>query len=280
MPGIHRTASFRGLKQHGRTVLAAAQDFVFPPACVYCAKPLAGSRRAGKPTGTRHICGTCRLALAGQGGPACLRCGAPVGPNVRIDAGCIHCRDDRFAFAAVAALGVYAGPLKSACLAAKESGGGALMAALGELLWERHRELISGWNAECILPVPHHWMTRLWTGQLPPVVLAHRLGRRLKVPVAGHILRKVRRTPAQSSLPPSGRRANLRDAFRLASGMRIAGARVLLTDDILTTGTTTHRIARLLRQAGAAEVNVAVIARGLGSRGSAPATPATEPQQW
>ncbi|MFG0297726.1 MAG: ComF family protein, partial [Maioricimonas sp. JB045] len=154
------------------------------------------------------------------------------------------------------------------------------MGALGELLWERHRERISGWNAEYIVPVPHHWTTRLWTGQLPPVVLAHRLGRRLKVPVAGHILRKVRRTPAQSSLPPSGRRANLRNAFRVASGVRMTGARILLTDDILTTGTTAHRIARLLRQAGAAEVNVAVIARGLGSRGTPPATRTPEFQQW
>ncbi|MFG0333878.1 MAG: ComF family protein [Maioricimonas sp. JB049] len=260
--------------------MAAAQDFVYPPICIRCAKTvLAGAEEEGRRRSLR-MCEACRAALGGPIGPSCLRCGAPVGPNVRVDAGCLHCRADRFAFAAVAALGVYAGPLQAACLTGKERGGGALMAALGELLWERHRERMTNWNADLVVPVPHHWTTRLWTGSLPPVVLADRLGRRWKVPVAGHILRKVRRTPAQSSLPPSGRRANLRDAFRLAAGARITGARVLLTDDILTTGTTAHRTARLLRQAGAAEVNVAVIARGLGSRGSVLATSAPEPQQW
>ncbi|MEW4527709.1 ComF family protein [Maioricimonas sp. JC845] len=275
-----RTEASRFWRQRTLTLLAVARDFVYPPACAVCARPLSAETHSRDRERGRSLCGTCQLALAGPSGPACLKCGAPVGPNVRVEAGCIHCRDDRFAFASVAALGVYAGPLKSACLAAKESAGAALTSVLGDLLWERHQERIAGWDVDLAVPVPHHWTTRLWSGPLPPVVLAHSLGRRLKVPVAGHILRKVRRTPAQSSLPPSGRRANLRNAFRVASGVRMTGARILLTDDILTTGTTAHRIARLLRQAGAAEVNVAVIARGLGSRGTPPATRTPEFQQW
>jgi predicted amidophosphoribosyltransferase len=67
-------------------------------------------------------------------------------------------------------------------------------------------------------------------------------------------------------LSPSERRVNLRNAFRLASAAGLSGAVVLLADDVMTTGTTAHETARVLMQAGAARVVVAVVARGMGRR--------------
>jgi predicted amidophosphoribosyltransferase len=74
----------------------------------------------------------------------------------------------------------------------------------------------------------------------------------------------VRRTPAQATLTPSKRRDNLKGAFALVRGLRLQAHRVLLVDDVLTTGTTAHRAAQVLQKGGAASVRVAVVARGLG----------------
>ncbi len=78
------------------------------------------------------------------------------------------------------------------------------------------------------------------------------------------LVRKVRITPLQSTLTYAQRRENLRGAFAPVRGVRLAGGRVLLVDDVLTTGATADGVARTLRALGAEQVDVAVLARGLG----------------
>jgi predicted amidophosphoribosyltransferase len=139
-----------------------------------------------------------------------------------------------------------------------------LSPVLAELLIDRWGDSLRDLGVDVIVPIPAHWTTRWARAARPADAIAHRLGAFLKAPCDLHILRKSRRTPAQSSLTPARRRENLRDAFRLESGVRIEGLKVLLVDDVLTTGTTADRAARVLQQAGCREVDVAVIARGIG----------------
>jgi ComF family protein len=171
-----------------------------------------------------------------------------------------------FAFERAVSVDVYAGALQMACLRAKRSHSSKLAIALGDLLCERHGERMLAAECDVIVPVPLHWTSRLTrTGSLPDAI-SSRLGRFLKTPVDSHILRKVRRTAPQATLPPTKRRKNLQGAFRVARGVRLDGCRVLLVDDVLTTGTTAHRAARaLIGDGGAASVQVAVVARGIGS---------------
>jgi predicted amidophosphoribosyltransferase len=84
------------------------------------------------------------------------------------------------------------------------------------------------------------------------------------VPVARRLLIRRRKTLRQFSLPPSERFGNVRRAFRVAAGYHLSAARVLLIDDILTTGATCNEAAKSLLAAGAARVAVAVIARAEG----------------
>ena len=111
--------------------------------------------------------------------------------------------------------------------------------------------------------MPPFWAARLFHRGNAAAVVAETLARRLGVPCRPEALAKRRLTPAQSSLPPTDRRRNLRAAF-IASRLLLNGRRVLLVDDVLTTGTTAHRCARALSEAGAASTAVAVVARGLG----------------
>lgn len=138
-----------------------------------------------------------------------------------------------------------------------------LASALAGLLWDSRRETISRWEVDVVVPVPPFWAARLVQRSNAATVAAETLARRLKLPCRTDLLAKRRWTPAQASLSPTDRRRNLRDAFA-ARTSGLSGKRVLLVDDVLTTGTTAQRCARTLREAGATAVAVAVLARGLG----------------
>lgn len=238
----------------------AALDFLYPPACSCCARELDSS---GASAGFA-LCALCRREIAPEIPFACSRCAAPVGPFLDSSGGCVHCRTDRFTFERVYRLGVYDGPLRTVCLRGKEAGGDRLIAAAGELLCDREAASLSGEAIGLVLPIPHHWSQRLLRPHNPAAELARVLARRLKAQFSAHILVKVRRTPAQSRLSPTERRANLRGAFRVRGPAAVRGQTILLADDILTTGTTAHQAARVLKDAGAGRILVAVLARGLG----------------
>jgi ComF family protein len=133
--------------------------------------------------------------------------------------------------------------------------------AIAELTWQRHGERLQAQRPDVVVPVPKHWRRRWVHGTNSAALLAEVMARRLAVPLAGGLLRRVRNTPPQFSLPPSERRANVRGAFGVRAGYYLDRARVLLVDDILTTGSTCSSAARVLKRAGAAHVAVVVAGR-------------------
>lgn len=242
-----------------RRLLHSAVEFVFPPVCAFC-----GDECAVADTGASGLCDSCRGRLWPTWVRQCGRCGAHVGPYIDTTSGCVHCRDDRFAFRRATSLGVYARELRLACRRMKRSGQEPLAAVLGRFLGEQVAEVFADSPPEVVLPVPQHWWSRAVRGHNPAETLGRAVARRLGVEFHPHLLVKTRRTPPQSRLSPTGRRGNLRDVFAVRGGKRLRGRRVLLVDDVLTTGTTANRIARLLRSADAETIMVAVVARGLG----------------
>jgi predicted amidophosphoribosyltransferase len=145
----------------------------------------------------------------------------------------------------------------------KRPGTEPLAAALARELARQWRQPLAAASYDLIVPVPHHWRQRLWRTQLVPVTLARSLSAAINVPVHLHLVRKVKFTRLQSTLTLTERRANLRDAFRASSGIRMTGGRVLIVDDVLTTGTTADRVARALLELGAESVDAIVVARTL-----------------
>lgn len=244
-----------------RVAASALTDFLFPPRCGWCDRSL---ERRNAHLSVR-LCSECQQELIPPIAAQCRRCSAPVGPFLDTSRGCALCRKDRFAFAEVVSLGIYQKSLRGAVLRAKQGGGNVLTTALVEQLWQLHHERIEQWEADLIVPIPHHWAERLVRGHLPPQTIAEQIGRFLLVPTERHILRKRRLMRQQAALTPTQRRANLAGAFGVARGVNLAGATILLVDDVLTTGTTAHRAARALLGCGAAQVYVAVLARGIGS---------------
>lgn len=113
---------------------------------------------------------------------------------------------------------------------------------------------------DLIIPMPLHWKKRWSRGYNQSELLAQEVARRWGVPVA-NIVRRVKATAPQAGLSNSKRRLNVRGAFAIRKGANLKGLRVLLIDDVLTTGATASACAKVLKRAGASHVAVAAVAR-------------------
>jgi ComF family protein len=235
-----------------------------PACCPACGRELIAVASLDSP----HLCTNCHKAATAPDAGQCPQCGAPIGPFVDAAQGCVRCRTERFHFETVICLGAYQSKLGEMCVAAKGQGAEELAAALADLLWHERQAALLGARANLVVPVPHHWTENFRSVPHVPRTLGAVLAARLRLPFRAHILSKVRRTPRQTSLSPSRRRVNLKGAFRVSRRLcpQLEGRRVLLIDDVLTTGATADAAARALIAAKAASVIVAVIARGLGRR--------------
>ncbi|MBA3316099.1 MAG: ComF family protein [Planctomycetaceae bacterium] len=238
-----------------RFLVVAGLDLLLPENCPLCGCDLAIAD--GNTVGCAHC-----LARVPAVERFCARCSAPVGPHLNTVKGCGHCRNDRFAFDGVVAAAEYRDIMRDAVLAAKRAGGAATAGWLADRLWERRSSELLKLRIDLVVPVPQHWLRRVVAPHNSAELIARRLATRLKTRSDRHILVKRRRTPRQAGLIPSARRKNLRSAFIATRPLH--GSRVLLVDDVLTTGTTADRAARALRDAGAEHVSVAVAARGIG----------------
>jgi len=223
----------------GRRLVADALDMVFPPRCLCCRADLGGRIGADAPAAGR-LCGPCCGALA-QAVPSASLFGRRA--------------NDR---AEGVALGPYAGTLRDAVLRCKRATNAELAIALGVLLGERHAERLAAWNAEVVVPVPMHWRRRWWRGSSAALLVARGVAVAAGVRVAEALVRR-RATVMQNRLPIAARHGNVAGA--IAVRRCLAGSRVVLVDDVVTTGATIAECRRVLLAAGAAAVFVAVVAR-------------------
>jgi predicted amidophosphoribosyltransferase len=206
--------------------------------------------------------------------PMCGRCGAPV-PEIFADAaqaptesrsraGCYRCKGPRLWFDETVALGHYDGRLRDAVLHMKRAEGDALSLAMGRLFCDERGQRLAEIGADVVAPIPLHWRRRMVHRTNSAAVLAEVLAGKLRVPFADRLLKRSRYTVRQTDVSPSERWNNVRRAFTVRAGYHLNAAHVLLVDDVLTTGATCSDAARALREAGAARVTVAVIARAMG----------------
>lgn len=140
----------------------------------------------------------------------------------------------------------------------KYNGALYLAPVLGRLLTDSLRSIAPA-EVDCIVPMPLHPRRLRQRGYNQAMEIGRPVAHALALPLRPHVLRRVRDTGPQSDLPESRRAANIRQAFRAQEDL--AGLRIALLDDVLTTGRTADDAARALRAAGAESVDVWVVAR-------------------
>lgn len=205
------------------------------------------------------ICAPCELDLPWLGGQ-CVHCAVPM-PQAGL--ACGHCLKRPPAFRRVLVPWRYDFPVDALITRFKHQRNWPLGHLLGSLLALHIAQAFDeGLIKPCLLlPVPLASRRLRQRGFNQAALLALWLGKRLELPVADNLLRRIRDTPAQQQLDAGARKRNLRQAFAIDPAQPLAGRHVALVDDVLTTGATADALARLLLRAGAASVDVYCLAR-------------------
>jgi ComF family protein len=235
-----------------RSELHHCMELFLPPACLLCGERLPAGASA------TDFCPICRDSMpqpAPARCPVCAVAHRTLTPSLHH---CESCLRQQPPFARVFAVGPYTGTLQEAIQRFKYRGQLPLERPLGALLAET---LLTGGGQrpDLVIPVPLHKDRLRERGYNQALQLARQLGRRLRVPVAADLLRRVRATATQQGLDAVARKSNLRGAFAVTAP--VTGQQLLLVDDVLTTGATVRECAHALRTAGAAAVEVAVLGR-------------------
>lgn len=225
-------------------VLRCAIDFILPQSCLVCRKELEGP----------PVCNDCLDLIPVVPSPRCPVCGRPT-PRVRSLQPVPRCRwcRGRAELDRGRAWTLFVPPLDRIVHHFKYRQGLGLgrILGLGMTLVMRHDPVLA--RSDLIVPVPLYWLKKMRRGYDQARILARVVGRETGVPV-GDALRRTRFTRTQTKLPARRRPGNVRDAFRLRRGFDVTGMKVVVVDDVMTTGATIRECARVLKDAGAEKV--------------------------
>lgn len=241
-------------------VFARTLDAVLPPRCLKCGIVVAspGGASGGAPSA---LCPTCWQGLSFLSAPCCACCGQPFDFDLGEDALCGACTQARPAFDRARSVMRYDETSRDLILAFKHADRTSLTPAFAAWLRRAGEELLP--ESDLIAPVPLHW-SRLFSRRYnQAALLAMALGGLTGKTVVPDLLQRRRATAKQGHLGRLARQRNVAGAFVLNPRRQaaLAGKRVLLIDDVITTGATVTNCAKVLRQAGAAAVDVLAIAR-------------------
>jgi len=221
-----------------------------PAQCLLCGRP-----------GAEAFCERCRADVKPLAEPLCRTCGLPVIESP--DGRCAACRSSRPPYAMARGAAVYDGPLKTAIHLLKAKGEKRLVEPLVQMMadWVAHNGGFE--KADIIVPVPLHAKKERSRGFNQAQLLASALAARLKVPLEAKAVVKVRATPAQSSISLEDRVYNLQGVFAVPSADVVKWKRVLVVDDVMSTGSTLAEVAAALKAAGASDIYCFCAAREL-----------------
>lgn len=249
-----------------RTFADALISVFFPAPCEMCGEVLATAALL-------PICEKCLEALGPLSGPVCEKCGRPFPSEVSQEAKtrqCFGCRSGLYAFEAARSYGAYSEEMVKAITLLKYH----KLTRLGGWFARKLRTLVKEnpnlCAADVVVPVPLHAARRRERGYNQTELIARPLARHLGIPLEEGTLARVKQRPPQLFLSRRERWLSVRGAYEIRKGRRIDNLRVLLIDDVFTTGATLDACAQCLKKGGAKSVVGLTVARALW-RGSPPA---------
>lgn len=195
--------------------------------------------------------------------PFCQRCGLPFAGDLTTAFVCANCQEMNLHFTSARSAVAAKTVVLEAIHRFKYSRALWFENFLAGLLVREAAPALRGQGWDCLVPVPLHPLKEREREFNQSVLLARHLSRAAGLPCEETILRRAKPTATQTHLKRDARAENMRSAFAVRPGIRLAGRRIVLLDDVFTTGATTNDCARALRAADAEEVCVWTVARGV-----------------
>ncbi len=243
-----------------RRAFDAMLDVVFPPCCIACQVWLS--------TPSPHsFCSSCRDRIQLAQPPFCRGCGRPYLHDWQGDHPCGGCLLRPPAFSRARSWGCYpresdaAHPLRQVIHRFKYGRQPSLGTILGRLMAEACQPWFHGPGFDVVVPVPLHPRRLRWRGFNQSVLLGREVGRAWGIHLDPFVLIRKTETAPQSTLNLRERQPNVRGAFAIARARSVEDRRVLVVDDVYTSGATVNECARALRRGGARDVQVLTLAR-------------------
>jgi ComF family protein len=237
-------------------ILTDGLNLLYPPVCQLCHDQRAEARDG-------FVCAKCWSHVRFIRAPFCERCGLPFAGDLTTAFVCTNCNDLKLHFTSARSAVVARTVVLEAIHRFKYSRALWFENFLAGLLIREAAPVLAKGNWHHIVPVPLHPVKLREREFNQAALLAAQLARATKIPLNEKILRRVHPTATQTLLTRDERAANMKNAFVVGKGKRLGGQRIVLVDDVFTTGATTNACARALQVAGAAEVCVWTVARGL-----------------
>ncbi|MGE0109014.1 MAG: ComF family protein [Bdellovibrionales bacterium] len=231
-------------------IINPIMDFLLPPLCLNCDSPVAAHQ---------SLCPDCWKQLHFIAPPFCACCGASFDLPVEAGTLCAACLDRLPSYDAARSVFMYDDVSKGLILRLKHADQLHPVPALAAWLIKVGGEF---WGqADMMVPVPLHRWRLLKRRYNQAALLARAVARQIKIPVSYDVLQRIRATDSQGHKNRQERYDNLRGAFAVKNSAAVKGRKIVLIDDVLTTGATVDTCARLLKEAGAAQVFVVTLAR-------------------
>jgi ComF family protein len=248
----------------------ASLRVIFPPKCLVCSNHYVwqpstgtiGSDPVSKVT-AQYFCESCRKGLAPISSPFCSKCGIPFVSREGEDHRCSECLLEKKYFRKARAFGVYDGILMEAIHVFKYGKKTSLSEPLGGLAKEAFFQFWDSNSIDLLVSVPLHVKRLRERGFNQAHLLIRKWAKQEGIPFDGLTLSRCRWTEPQTNLRRTERRKNIKGAFSLRYPEKIKGQKILLVDDVFTTGATANECARVLTKAGAEFVDVLTLARAV-----------------
>lgn len=227
---------------------------VYPSRCPICGNII----DYGKPL---LVCEKCRGEIKYICEPCCKKCGKPL--VVREQEYCYDCSRQEHEFTRGLSLWLYDKEVQKSIYNFKYNNKREYARIYINELTKYHREKIISWRAQCLIPVPVHKAKMRERGFNQAELLAKELGKQLELPVNDKLIIRCKETTPQKQLNSKERKNNLKKAFKISNN-DVKLKKVILVDDIYTTGATIDSISAVLKNAGVSNVYFVSISIGEG----------------
>ena len=226
-------------------------SLIYPYQCILCNTDLPLSS-------SDPVCSSCKEKIIFlDKETTCKICGKPLSSGV-----CEECEQGKNHFDLLRSVALYEGQWREIIHHYKYKGKFYLSKSLGEHLFQTYTRNEEFQESDFIIPVPEHFLDRIKRGYHQTYLLAKFLGKKTGKRVITEFLCKPKKIPSQTGLPANERKRNVKGAYKVRPNHKLKGSKVLLIDDVFTTGATINECSRVLKRNGVKKIYALTLARG------------------